>query len=86
MNISKKTSLIVLAITSLVFSRTMFALFNDPEGPNLLVVTVVAAIIYTISLAAYAYLPLIKQDGAKKLALMILIQALVVTGFYFGLN
>jgi hypothetical protein len=64
----------------------MFALFNDSEGPNLLIVIVMAAIIYVLSFAAYRYLPLIKQDGAKKLSVMILIQVIVVAVFYFCLK
>ncbi len=35
---SKKTSLLILGTTSVVCSRVMFSFFNDPEGPNLLVV------------------------------------------------
>jgi len=86
MNISKKTLLIILGITALTLSRVMFSLFNDPEGPNLLVVIGMASIIYVLSFAAYVYYPSASQDSLKKLLLLILAQLLVVTGFYFFLK
>lgn len=50
---TKKTQLIILGISSLAISRGMFALFNDPEGPNLLIVVVFAAILFSMSLLSY---------------------------------
>jgi hypothetical protein len=49
----KNRSLLVLAITALACSRAIFAFIDDPEGPNLLVVTTMAAVIYLISSAVY---------------------------------
>lgn len=46
-------SLLVLAITAAICSRAMFAFFHDPEGPNLLVVTGMAAVIYIFSAIFY---------------------------------
>ncbi len=43
---SKKTILIGLGIASVILSRLSFMLINDPEGPNLLIVAVWAAIIF----------------------------------------
>ena len=83
---SKKTSLIILGITSLALSRTMFVFFNDPEGPNLLVVIVMAAILYFLSLAVYLYYSRTKPIGLKRLLLAILIQIIIATIFYFCLN
>jgi hypothetical protein len=83
---SKKTSLIILGITALTFSRVMFSLFNDPEGPNLLIVIVMAAILYFLSLAAYLYSPLKKQSGYVRIFLTIFIQAIFAAAFYFWLN
>lgn len=83
---SKKTSLIILAVTSLLSSRAMFAFFDDPEGPNLLIVTVIAAIVYGLSFALYRFLPLTREYNLKRLLLTILIQIIIVTVFYFGLN
>ena len=79
-------SLLVLAITALACSRIVFALFHDPEGPNLLVVTVMAALIYLISATAYlsnVYPPL---AGFKRSAAAIFIQICVATVFYLGLR
>ncbi len=81
---SKKTSLIILGITALVCSRPMFHFFNDPEGPNLLVVTVAAAIVYALSLLAYYFV--LSATGLKRLILTILIQVIIVVGLYFSLN
>ena len=49
----KKSSLLILGITSLVFSRIVFFLFNDPEGPNPVVITGLAAILWSLSLLTY---------------------------------
>ncbi len=81
---SKRTSLIILAITALTCSRTMFAFINDPEGPNLLIVTVLAAIVYGLSLAVYV--PNFSITGPKKLLLAIFIQVLIVASLYLVLN
>jgi hypothetical protein len=78
---SKKTPLIILGLTSLVCSRAMFALFNDPEGPNLLIVVVMAAILYVLSWAAYSFIPL--TSGLKKLLLAIFVQIIIVAGLFF---
>ena len=50
----KKIPLIVLGVLSLIASRASFMLVNDPEGPNLLIVVVWAAVIFSVSWAAYA--------------------------------
>ncbi len=81
---SKKTSLVILGITALVCSRILFSLFNDPEGPNLLVVIGMALILYFLSLVIYVRN--FSVTDSKKLFLAILIQVLLVTGFYFCLN
>jgi len=81
---SKKTPLILLGITALVCSRTLFAFFNDPEGPNLLVVVVMAAIIYSVSLVAYLFNS--SAASLKRLWLAIAAQILLVVGLYFLLR
>ena len=72
---SKKISLIILVATALVCSRIMFALFNDPEGPNLLIITVMAVILFFISWAAYVYA--LSTTGFKRLLLAIATQVIV---------
>jgi hypothetical protein len=89
-SLSKKTTLLTLGITSLICSRAMFFFFDDPEGPNLLIVTVAAAVIYTLSLALYRYRPqrLLSRTStpSKKLLLTIFIQILLATLFLFLLT
>lgn len=79
---SKKISLFILFVTSLICSRTMFYFFDDPEGPNLLIVTVMAAILYFLSLSAF----LLKTSERKKLLLSVCIQVLIATGLCIYLN
>lgn len=64
----------------------MFALFDDPEGPNLLVVTVMAAILWLVSSAVYLSNIYPSLTGLKRSAAAIFIQILVATGFYLGLR
>lgn len=78
---SKKISLIILGITALACSRIMFSLFNDPEGPNLLIVTVLAAVLFFLSLSVF-----LSKTPAKKLLLSILLQIILVAGLYFFLT
>ena len=77
---AKKTSLLLLGITALVCSRTLFFLFHDPEGPNLLVVTVLAVILYVASFIVWRFIP--ATTASKKLLLAICTQILIVTGLY----
>ena len=76
---SKKFSLITLGVLSFLCSRLSFSFVNDPEGPNLLIVTVLAVIIYFLSLTAY----LLKISSLKKFLYAILIQIVIVTVLYF---
>lgn len=39
----------------MVVSRVIFFLIDDPEGPNLLIVTVLALIIFSITLSALTF-------------------------------
>lgn len=72
---SKTTSLIINALTALITSRAMFAFVDDPEGPNLLIVTVLALILYFPSLSTH----LIFKDSSyiKKTLLAFFIQILL---------
>lgn len=81
---SKKTSLLILCITSILCSRAMFLFFNDPEGPNLLVILGAAAVIYLLSLGVYLFSPLIK--GQKKFWLTVLAQIIIVAVLYLLLK
>lgn len=81
---SKKISLLILGITSIVCSRTMFVFFDDPEGPNLLIVIGMALILYFVSLAVYLYC--LSATGLKRLLLAVLVQMLLAAGFWFFLS
>ena len=84
---SKKISLLILGVTSILCSRALFAFFDDPEGPNLLVVTVMAAIIYFLSWAVYVRYPsALPFTGLKRLLVVMLVQVVLVTVFYFLLS
>lgn len=93
---SKKTTLLILGVTALVCSRTMFLSFNDSEGPNLLVVMVMATFIFGLSLATYLY-KLTSLDksrvflslahvGLVRLLLVIFIQVVLAIVIYFLLG
>jgi hypothetical protein len=81
---SKSASLLILGLTALVCSRALFFFIKDPEGPNLLVVTGMAAILYALSLAAYVFNPAV--TGLKRLLMTIFVQILLVGSFYFLLS
>jgi len=68
----------------MIFSRTIFFFFNDPEGPNLLVVTVMAMIIYFLSLGVMRLLKSSAID-IKRLFIIIFIQIIIATTFYLFL-
>jgi energy-coupling factor transporter transmembrane protein EcfT len=80
--IAKKTSHILLFITALICSGAMFHSFDDPEGPNLLIIVVFAIIIYCISLSTY----LVGVSKLKKLLLSVCIQTLLALGSFLFLN
>lgn len=82
---SRKFALLILGLTAITCSRILFLFFNDPEGPNLLVVTVLAAIVYLLSLVAYFYTPP-TITGLKRILLVIFVQILLVAGLYIVLN
>lgn len=64
----------------------MFALFHDPEGPNLVVVIGMAAVIYLMSSAVYLSTFFPSLTGLKRTSAMILIQIFTATGLYLGLR
>ena len=79
---SKRISLMMLGVTAIICSRMLFFFFNDPEGPNLLIVAAFAMAVYFLSIAAYVFSPS-KIKGLKRLSLVICIQILSVIGIYF---
>lgn len=81
---SKKITLLILGVIALICSRVMFVFFNDPEGPNLLVVTGMALALFFPSLLVYKFNS--SMGASKRLLIAILIQALLATGLYFFLS
>lgn len=79
-------SLLILVVTAFLCSRALFALFADPEGPNLLVVTVMAAILWGVSSAGYLSNFVPSLAGRKRMLAAIVLQMVVAAGFYFGLR
>ena len=77
---SRKVAYITLAISALVCSKALFWSFHDPEGPNLLIVTVLAVIVFGLSLAVYVFVT--PTRGPKSLLLAIAAQILIVAGLY----
>ena len=84
--ISKKVSLIVLALTALTFARSMFWFFDDPEGPNLLVVGVATTFVYFLSLVIYVYGLPTKLTGLARLLSVVIVQILIVAVSYLFLK
>jgi len=81
---SKKTPLLILGLTAFGYSRVFFSLLNDPEGPNLLIVVVLAVIVFVLSLPAYFLSS--SMRALKRLLLVIATQIIMVTVLYFFLN
>lgn len=80
---SKKVSLFLLFLTAMISSRVMFFFFDDPEGPNLLIVTVSAIVVYSLSLIVYlSKYSKSKLSRINRFLLTILSQILIVTIFF----
>jgi len=79
---SKRISLIMLAATAIICSRILFFFFNDPEGPNLLIVAGLALAVYFLSSVAYIFGPS-KINGIKRLSAAVSIQIVSVVALYF---
>jgi predicted neutral ceramidase superfamily lipid hydrolase len=77
---SKERSSLLLVITSFVLSRALFFFFHDPEGPNLLIVTALALILYSASVIVWKFIP--ATSVSKKLLFAICTQLLIVSGLY----
>lgn len=81
---SKKSSVLILGVTALMCSRVLLWLFNDPEGPNLLVVIGMAAIVYVLSLVVYGLGS--SSTHPRRFLLAFLVQIVSVVGLYFLLK
>lgn len=73
-----------MIITALVCSRGFFFFINDPEGPNLLIVTVLALILFFVSWATYTLSSF--STSTKKLSLALLAQIVLAAGLFVVLR
>lgn len=80
---SKRLQSLILFLTALVCSRTMFVSFNDPEGPNLLVIAVGAVVIFASSWIVGRFVPL---KGFAKVLIAIVVQIIFTTILFFLLS
>lgn len=78
--------LLILAITAAICARTMFALFDDPEGPNLLVVAVMTAIIFLPSAGLYLSRLRPALAGTARVLATIVLQLVATAAFYLALR
>ena len=79
-------SLVILAITSIASAKAIFTLINDPEGPNLLVVVGLAAVLYIITSAIYLSKLTSALTQPARLAAAVGFQGCVAGGFYLLLS
>lgn len=79
-------SLLFLAATALVLSGAVFAAFRDPEGPNLVVIVALAAVLYLLCLAFYLSKLAPRLAGAGRIVVAIVFQVLLAAGAYLGMR
>jgi len=77
---------LILGIAALACSRLLFWMIQDPEGPNLLVVTAMAAILFLLSMVAWFSKPLASLSGPMRVSAAVLVQILLSAGFYILLR
>lgn len=78
--------LLILALTAALCSRLIFFLIADPEGPNLLVVTGLAAVLFVVSLAAWFSRPLAFATGLQRVAAVLPVQIMLAVAAYILLR
>lgn len=81
---SKKISLLILVVTSIICSKVFFLVLNDPEGSNLLVTSVVSVGIFFAALIGHRCIPM--TTSLKRLLMAIFIQLVALTGLIFFLR
>lgn len=83
---SNWVSTLVPVGAALFCSRTVLVSFADPEGPNLLVVVVLASFIYFLAWLPFRFLySLARYTGLRRSVLMVVFQVLIVVVLYFSL-
>jgi hypothetical protein len=80
----KKTSLLILALSSVACSRAVFLFLDDPEGPNLLTVFVLAAVLLAPSFALYSLQSPSAESRRVVLAICLQLALAGCLAFFFG--
>jgi hypothetical protein len=80
----RKRTLLSSIVGSLILSRLLFFFIDDPEGPNLLVVIIMAGIIYFLSSAILHVLKPFTL-GVNRVLKMFLAQVVVAVIIYSSL-
>lgn len=84
---SKYISFVILIVSALTLSRGILFLFNDPEGPNLLIVGVFAGIIFGVSIMMnYFHSGTLVVKGTTRMVISIATQIVVAATLYFFLK
>ncbi len=84
---AKNISYLLLSLTAVFFSGGMLRMINDPEGPNLLIVAVFAAVIFAASLAVnYFHSSNLVVTGKARLIIAVVVQIITTTILYFFLR
>lgn len=89
MILSKTSASIILGVIALLCSRTMFWFLADPEGSNLLVITVMALVIYILATGVYSLLTKVticSVTDTNKLWLIIGMQIIITSVIYLALS
>ena len=81
--VSNKSMLVALGVTAFVTSRTTFFFIDDPEGPNLLIVSVLAAVLFGVSMSVFWYKTSLGSRALFMLAVVLQVVTAVVLYFLF---
>ena len=79
---SKTVSLIILAVTAMICSRLLFFFFNEPDGPNLLIVIAMGLAVYFLSSVVYVFAP-VNMNSLMRIFAAVIVQILTVSCIYF---
>jgi uncharacterized membrane protein len=83
---NRATPLLLLALTAAICSRATFAMLDDPEGPNLIVITSLTVIIFLAAIVAYISGTFPALTGFKRVFSIIPIQILTAATIYLILR
>ncbi len=82
---TNKSSLLILGVTALIGSRALFLFIQDPEGPNLLIVVGLAAVVDCLSWLVYMSAPLRNLNSESKRLLVTVLAQVAFLAVCLGL-